>query len=89
MTATVPVTALAQSGIAIVAAPTFDVSTTAGSVALTGTVTDDEELDIRAGGSTIILTLTDDTRLATGAAFDAERQNIINGIDSAQAEATG
>jgi len=88
ITATVPATALVQSGSAIVAAPTFDVTVSAGTVALTGTVTDDEELDIRAGGSIIILTLTDDTWLASGAAFDAERQNIIDGR-SARTSLTG
>ncbi len=89
ITATVPGTALAQASSAIVAAPTFDVALSAGTVALTGTVTDDEELDIRAGGSTIVMTLADDSWVAAGPTFDAERQNIINGIDSAQAEANG
>jgi hypothetical protein len=58
-------------------------------IALTGTITDDKEAQIVAGGSTIILTVTDDTWVASGATFDAQRQNIINGIDSAQSEATG
>lgn len=57
--------------------------------ALTGTITTANEDDIRAGGKTIILTLTDDTWVASGATFNAQRQNIINGIDSAQSEATG
>ena len=57
--------------------------------ALSGTITTADEADIVAGGKTIILTLTDDTWVATGATFDAQRQNIINGLDSAQAEATG
>ena len=89
ITATVPASALSQSGVAMVAAPTFNVDVTAGSVALTGTVTDDEESEIRSGGSTIILTLTDDSWVAAGPTFDGERQNIINGLDSAQAEANG
>lgn len=64
-----------------------DVSVTA---ALTGTVTASiTEADIVTGGNTIILTLTGDTWVTAGATFDAQRQNIINGIDSAQAEATG
>ncbi|MDD5406989.1 MAG: hypothetical protein PHE73_08645 [Sulfurovaceae bacterium] len=59
-------------------------------IALTGTATASiTEADIVAGGKTIILTLTGDTWVATGATFDAQRQNIINGLDSAQAEATG
>jgi osmotically-inducible protein OsmY len=89
ITATVPASALVQSGSALVAAPTFDVTVTAGSVALSGTVTDDSETEIRTGGSTILLTLTDDTWVAAGATFDAERQNIINGLVSGQAEAAG
>ncbi|MEK7584567.1 MAG: hypothetical protein AAB490_04955, partial [Patescibacteria group bacterium] len=60
------------------------------SAALTGTATASiTEADIVTGGKTIILTLTNDTWVAAGATFDAQRQNIINGIDSAQAEGTG
>jgi hypothetical protein len=62
----------------------------AATCALSGTVTASiTESDIVAGGKTIILTLTGDTWVAAGGTFDAQRQNIINGIDSAQAEATG
>jgi hypothetical protein len=86
ITATIPATAVV-GGSAIVAAPTFNIG--AITAALTGTVTDDNESDIRAGGSTLILTLTNDTWVAAGAAFDAQRQNIIDGLDSAQAEAAG
>ena len=58
--------------------------------ALTGTaLAGITEADIVAGGKTIIITLTSDTWVAAGATFDAQRQNIINGIDSAQSEATG
>lgn len=70
-----------------------DAPTTNGAVptcALTGTVTASiTEADIVTGGKTIILTLTNDTWVASGATFDAQRQNIINGIDSAQSEGTG
>lgn len=60
------------------------------SIALTGTVTAAiTETDIVAGGKTIILTLTNDTWVASGGTFDGQRQNIINGLDSAQAEANG
>ena len=45
--------------------------------------------DVVNGGKQIILTLTGDTWVAAGATFNAQRQAIINGIDSAQAEATG
>ena len=47
------------------------------------------EADVVAGGNTIILTLSNDTWVAAGAAFDAQRQAIIDGLDSAQSELTG
>ena len=65
------------------------VALNAKTAALTGTVIGSTEVDIVAGGKTIILTLTNDNWVASGATFDAQRQNIINGIDSAQAEVTG
>lgn len=58
-------------------------------VALSGTVTDDTEADIRSGGSTIILTLTDGTWAASGASFEAQRQGIIDGLDSDGNESRG
>lgn len=60
-----------------------------GTAALTGTATTANEGDIVTGGKTIILTLTGDTWVASGATFDAQRQNIIDGLDSAQSEAAG
>ena len=45
--------------------------------------------DIVAGGRTIILTVTGDFWVAVGATFDAIRQDIINGLNSAQSEAAG
>lgn len=60
------------------------------SAAISGTITNSiTETDIVTGGNTIIITLTNDTWVANGAIFDAIRQDIINGLDSAQAEATG
>jgi hypothetical protein len=57
---------------------------------ITGTITaSTTEGDIVAGGKTIIITLIADEWVAAGAPFDGQRQNIINGLDSAQAEATG
>ena len=48
------------------------------------------EADIVAGGKTLIITLTNDTWIAAGAlSFDVQRQNIINGVTSAQSEALG
>jgi len=57
---------------------------------ITGTATASiTEADVVAGSRTIIITLTNDTWATAGASFDAQRQAIINGLDSAQAEATG
>jgi hypothetical protein len=61
----------------------------AASCALSGTVTTATEADIVGGGKTIILTLIGDTWLAAGGPFDGQRQNIINGLDSAQSEVLG
>ena len=59
------------------------------SAAITGTATASiAETDIVTGGKTIIITLTNGTWEPT-AGFDAQRQNIINGLDSDLAEATG
>ena len=58
--------------------------------AITGTATASiAETDVVTGGKTIIITLTNDTWVAAGGTFDAQRQNIINGIDSDGAEAAG
>ena len=53
--------------------------------ALTGTVVTGSptEADIVDGGQTLIVTLTNDTWVAAGATFNAERQNIIDGLDDA------
>lgn len=58
---------------------------------LSGTVTASiTEADIVTGGKTIILTLTGDTWIAAGAlSFDLVRQDIIDGLDSAQSELLG
>jgi len=58
--------------------------------AITGTATASiTEADLVVGGRTVIITLTNETWATAGASFDAQRQAIINGLDSAQAEATG
>lgn len=57
--------------------------------AVTGTITSVTQSNIIAGGKTLILTLTGDTWVASGATFDAQRQAIINGVTSAQSEAFG
>lgn len=68
----------------------FSVNTLAATAAVTGTITPSStEADIVAGGKTIIITLTGDTWVASGATFDAQRQNIINGLDAASSPAGG
>ncbi|MPZ70770.1 MAG: hypothetical protein GEU71_14775 [Actinobacteria bacterium] len=58
--------------------------------ALTGTATPSAtEAEIVTGGQTIIITLTGSTWVAAGATFNAQRQAIIDGLTSAQSEATG
>jgi len=62
---------------------------TAPTAALTGTITSSTlESDIVTGGKTIILTLTNAKWIASGS-FNAQRQNIINGLDSGGVEAGG
>lgn len=70
------------SGIAFAAA--------AATAIITGTAGDGiTEAEVVAGGETIIITLANDTWVAAGAAFDAQRQAIIDGLDSDGVEATG
>ena len=61
------------------------------SAAITGTATAGiTEADVVAGAKTIIITLTGDTWIAAGAgSFDLVRMDILQGLDSAQSEATG
>lgn len=60
------------------------------SVALTGTIASGAtESDIVNGGETAILTLTDDTWVAAGATFNAQRQAIIDGFDAASSPTNG
>lgn len=74
---------LASSSVWAISAASF--APASGTAALTGTVTSSiKETDIVAGGKTIILTLTGDTWVADGDTFNAQRQNIIDGIGSAQ-----
>ncbi len=60
------------------------------SAAISGTATANiTEDDLTAGGKTIIITTTNDTWVASGATFDAQRQNIINGLDAASSPTSG
>ena len=90
ITVTVPATALTGAG-AIVAAPTFVITHLDWACALAGTITAaTTEVDITTGGKVITLTLTDATwAVAGGGVFDAQRQNIINGLTAAATPATG
>ena len=47
------------------------------------------ESEIISGGKTIVITLSGDEWVADGATFEAQRQNIINGVDSGGEEAGG
>ena len=71
----------------------LDVTTGSGrgvtTVAVTGTVTDDNEADIKAGGSTIVLTLTDDTWRPAVGGDNQITTFLIYGLTSARSEATG
>ena len=60
----------------------------AASCALTGTIIGATETDIRAGGKTIVLTLTNDVWVETPPEPDP-RQDIIDGLDSDGVEVTG
>lgn len=65
-------------------------TTSATSAAVTGTGgAGMTSAEVRAGAKTLIVTLTGDTFVAAGAAFNAQRQAIINGIDSATAPTWG
>lgn len=61
-----------------------------GSAIITGTATENiTESAIVSGGKTIIVDLYGAEWVAAGATFEAQRQNIIDGITSAQSEGTG
>lgn len=90
ITVTVPGAALTGAS-PITAEPTFTVSPLpAGTAAITGTAASGaDEAEIRAGGLTVIITLTGDTWVASGATFDAVRQDIILGLNSSSAGTFG
>jgi len=56
--------------------------------AISGTTAFTEAL-VQAGGEPIVITIANDNWVAAGAVFNAQRQNILNGISSAQSEVTG
>jgi hypothetical protein len=90
ITATIPASAMSISALAVTASPTFTISVDVpATIAVTGTADGATDDDIVNGGKTIILTVADDTWVSSGAAFNAQRQNIIDGLDAATSPATG
>lgn len=69
--------------------PSLNVLLYAPLAALSGTVIGASEVDIVAGGKTIILTLANDTWVAAGGTFDAQRANIIAGLTASTSQALG
>lgn len=83
---------MAVTRLAVWGAPTAPPmgSNATASAAISGTATQGmSENAVVNGGRTIIITLTDDEWVGAGSTFDAQRQNIIDGLDSAQSEAAG
>jgi hypothetical protein len=89
ITTTVPATAIVGS--ALVATPTTTITGTVESAAVTGTLggSGGTSAEIIAGGETIIITLTNTTWVADGATFNAQRQNILDGLVSDGSETNG
>lgn len=59
----------------------------AATAALTTTLANEDQ--VREGGRTVVLTLTNDTWVASGATFNAQRQAILDGLTSAGSELLG
>lgn len=59
------------------------------SAELAGSIIGSNETDIRNGGKIITLTVLSDSWVPLGAPFDAQRQNIINGLTSASSQIQG
>jgi hypothetical protein len=89
ITVTVPSSSVA-SGTTLTATPTFAISANAESAATTGTLSDDgTTAEVIAGGQTVIITLTNTTWVAAGSTFNAQRQNIIDGMVSGSSDTFG
>lgn len=83
---------MALTRLGLYGGPQGVVANAAGTViaALSGTlINNPNEQAIVAGGATVIVSLTEDQWVAAGTTFDAVRQDIIDGFDSAQSELTG
>ncbi len=83
ITALMPASCLVTSDVDVVVSPTFSVTIVGiNSALLSGNILSRQEAIIKVSGATLVITLTNDSWVAAGAAFDAQRQNIINGIVS-------
>lgn len=89
ITPTAPAEALTQSVDNLTAQASFQVAVTAGSAQLAGTVTDDSELDIRGGGSTLVITLIDDGWVPEVGGDNAITRALLDGLASDGGEAAG
>lgn len=90
ITATIPSSAIEGNPPPFDATPDINIAVGPATAALSGTVTPaSTEAQMVAGGRTLIITLADEAWVASGAAFNAARQAIIDGITSAQVEVTG
>jgi hypothetical protein len=89
ITVTVPGTAILSGG-AITASPTITIVAGTESAAITGTISDGATSpQVQSGGQTAIVTLTNTKWVASGATFNAQRQNIIDGFVSASSDTNG
>ncbi len=85
---TVPASAL-KSPTEITATPTFAVSSLAETASPAGSLTSSDEADVRAGTTILLLNLVNAHWADTGGAFEAARQDIIDGLDGDDITATG
>ena len=70
--------------------PVLTVEYTSATAAVAGTIgSGATEQAVRDGDGTITLTLTDTTWVADGATFNDQRENIIDGLDAADAQTNG
>jgi hypothetical protein len=85
-----PVTQTTYMGDLTVATARTSGGTPPASAALTGTSTSGwYESEVVSGGDTVIVTLTNDTWVAAGSLFDAQRRNILDGIVAASSPTNG
>ncbi len=90
LTVTVPDTAI-SIGSPITATPTIAITAASESAAVTGTLggSGGTPAEIVAGGETVIIELDNTAWVASGATFNAQRQAILDGLESAQTDQNG